>query len=142
MPEVHESIAVGVPVSVAYEQWRRYEDFPQFMENVESVKRIDDKHVHWVAELAGRRHEWDAEVTYDEPDEQITWRAIDGKQNNGSVKFKRAGEDRTEVDVQISWEADNPIETVGGAVGVDDRGVKTDLKRFKDLVEGRVAAGS
>lgn len=139
MPEVRESVEVAAPVSVAYEQWSRFEEFPKFMENVESVKRIDDTHAHWVAELAGRRHEWDAEITYEEPNEQITWRATDGKQNAGWVKFKPLGDDATQIDVSIEWQAD-AVEAVGAAVGVDDRGIKADLKRFKQLVEGRVAA--
>ncbi len=137
MAEVSESIEVNVPVSVAYDQWTQFEEFPQFMENVESVTQIDDTHLHWVAEMGGRRAEWDAEITYQDPDSHVAWRAVDGKDNRGAVEFRPLGEDRTEIRVRMSWEAEGPVEALGSAAGVDDRGVKSDLNRFKELVESR-----
>jgi uncharacterized membrane protein len=137
MAEVDETIEVDVPVSTAYNQWTQFAEFPSFMENVESVRQIDDTHLHWVAEIAGKRHEWDAEITYQDPDHHIAWRATDGKQNNGSVRFEPLGEERTRLKVRMSWEPEGATEALGSSVGVDDRGVKGDLKRFKEIVEGR-----
>jgi uncharacterized membrane protein len=137
MAELSESIEVDVPISTAYNQWTQFEDFPEFMDNVTSVKQIDDTHVHWVAEIGGKKHEWDAEITFQEPDRQITWRAVDGKTNVGFVKFERIGDERTRVKVRMTWDPDGPVEAVGEKVGADDRGVRTDLKRFKELVERR-----
>jgi uncharacterized membrane protein len=136
MAEIQESIEVDVPASVAYNQWTQFEEFPQFMENVESVRQLDDTHVRWVAELAGRRHEWEAEITYQDPDRHIAWRATDGKNNTGWVRFNPLADDRVRVTAYVSWEPEG-IEAVADAVGVDDRGVKADLKRFKQLVESR-----
>jgi uncharacterized membrane protein len=137
MAEVDETIDVDVPVSTAYNQWTQFEEFPTFMENVESVRQTDDTHLHWVAEIAGKRHEWDAEITYQEPDRHIAWRATDGKANNGSVRFEPLDDGRTRLKVRMSWEAAGAAESVGSAVGVDDRGVRADLKRFKEIVESR-----
>ena len=139
MAEVSETIEVNVPVSVAYNQWTQFEDFPQFMENVESVTQIDETHLHWVAEVGGRRAEWDAEITYQDPDRHVAWRSIDGKDTAGAVEFKPLGDDRTELKVRFSWEVEGAAEAIGSAVGVDDRGVKADLNRFKELVESRGA---
>ena len=135
MAEVDESIEVNVPVSTAYNQWTQFEEFPTFMDGVQSVRQIDDTHLHWVAEVAGRRHEWDAEITYQEPDRHVAWRSTDGKQNTGSVRFDPLGEDRTRIRVRLTYEAEGVAESVGDAVGVDDRGVRADLQRFKELVE-------
>ena len=44
MAEV-ESIDVNVPVTTAYNQWTQFEEFPQFMENVESVTQLGDTHL-------------------------------------------------------------------------------------------------
>ncbi len=137
MAEVQETIEVNVPVRTAYNQWTQFEEFPQFMENVESVKQIDDTHLHWVAEVAGRKREWDAEITFQEPDRQIAWRATDGKDNTGEVTFKPVGDVRTEIEVRMTWQPEGPVESVGSTVGADDRAVKADLKRFKELIESR-----
>ena len=137
MAEVTERIEVDVPVSTAYNQWTQFEEFPQFMDNVESVKQLDDRHLHWSAEIAGTRHEWDAEITYQDPDRHIAWKATDGKDNAGSVRFEPLGDDRTRITVRMTWETEGVKETLGETLGADDRGVKADLRRFKALVESR-----
>ena len=137
MAEVDETIELEVPVSTAYNQWTQFEEFPQFMDNVESVRQLDDTHLHWVAEIAGKRYEWDAEITYQDPDKHVAWRATDGKQNTGSVRFDPLGDDRTRLRVRMNWETEGVAEALGDAAGADERGVRADLKRFKELVESR-----
>jgi uncharacterized membrane protein len=38
MSKITRSIEVDVPVTTAYNQWTQFEEFPQFMEGVESVR--------------------------------------------------------------------------------------------------------
>jgi uncharacterized membrane protein len=139
MAEVKESIEVNVPVSTAYNQWTQFEEFPQFMENVESVTQLDDTHLRWIAEIGGNREEWKAEITHQEPDSHVAWRSTDGKQNAGSVKFEPVGPDRTKIDLTMTWEPEGLVEATADKLGVSDRNVKNDLERFKDLVESRGA---
>ena len=138
MASVTESIEVDVPVSVAYNQWTQFEEFPSFMEGVESVKQIDDTRLHWVAEIGGKRHEWDAEITHQEPDRRVAWRARDGKYNSGEVTFEPLGPTRTKLRVDMSYDAEGLVESLGSALGADDRRVKGDLERFKEFIESRV----
>ena len=137
MAEVHESVEVDVPVSTAYNQWTQFAEFPQFMENVESVTQIDDTHLRWVAEIAGNRNEWEAEIVRQEPDNVVAWKSVDGKGTSGQVKFEPLGTDRTKVDVTISWEPEGVMESLGAKVGADTMGVKRDLDNFKELIESR-----
>ena len=137
MAEVKESIEVNVPVSIAYNQWTQFEEFPQFMENVESVTQLDDTHLRWIAEIGGKRDEWKAEITHQEPDKVIAWRAVEGRENSGRVEFEPLGSDRTRIDVTMTWEPEGLVEAAADKVGVSDRAVKVDLERFKDLIESR-----
>src|SRR5918992_3011669 len=114
MAEVHESVEVNVPVSTVYNQWTQFEEFPQFMEGVESVTQLDDTHLRWVAEIAGKRHEWEAEISEQRPDERVAWKATDGKTNAGVVTFHRLNEKRTKVTVEIEWEPEGIVESIGG----------------------------
>jgi uncharacterized membrane protein len=139
MAEVRESIDVAVPVSTAYNQWTQFEEFPKFMEGVRSVTQIDDTHLRWVAEIGGKEHEWEAEIVEQEPDRRIAWRSVDGKGISGEVTFEPLGPDRTRVEVHFSWEPDDMIESLGSKLGMDDRRVKADLERFKELIESRGA---
>jgi uncharacterized membrane protein len=71
MSVVEKSIDLNVPVRTAYNQWTQFEEFPRFMEGVEQVKQIDDKHLHWKANLGGKQEEWDAEIIEQIPDQRI-----------------------------------------------------------------------
>jgi uncharacterized membrane protein len=137
MSRIEQSIEVEVPVSTAYNQWTQFEEFPRFMEGVESVTQLDDTHLRWVAEVGGSRHEWDAEISEQRPDERVAWHATDGKSNAGVVTFHRLDDTRTKVMVQMDYEPEGIKESLGSALGADERRVKGDLKRFKELVEGR-----
>jgi uncharacterized membrane protein len=139
MATVQESIEVEVPVSTAYNQWTQFEDFPQFMEGVESVTQTDDTHLHWAADIGGQHDEWEAEITEQTPDERVAWKAIAGRGNSGIVTFQPLGEGRTRVNVEIEYEAEGLTEKLGSAVGADSRRVKGDLERFKQFIESRGA---
>ena len=137
MAQVTESVDVKVPVSTAYNQWTQFEEFPSFMGGVEQVQQLDDTHLHWVAEIAGKRDEWDAEITEQKPDERVAWTARGGKGNAGVVTFHRLSDDETRVTVQLDWQPEGMVENVGTALGFDDRQVSKDLKRFKEIIETR-----
>jgi uncharacterized membrane protein len=137
MARVEESIEVNVPVTTAYNQWTQFEEFPRFMDGVESVKQIDDTHLHWVAEIGGKREEWDAEITNQEPDRKLAWRALDGHYNSGTVTFEPLGDNQTRINVVMEHETEGLTETLGSALGADSRKVKDDLERFKEFVESR-----
>jgi uncharacterized membrane protein len=137
MQPVEQSIEVEVPVSTAYNQWTQFEEFPKFMNGVEEVRQLDNTHLHWVVEVGGQREEWDAEITEQRPDERIAWRATGGKNNAGVVSFHRLDDQRCKIMLQLDWEPEGLIEKLGSAIGQDDRQVKRDLERFKELVESR-----
>jgi uncharacterized membrane protein len=137
MARVEQSIDVNVPLTTAYNQWTQFEEFPSFMDGVESVKQIDDTHLHWVAEIGGQREEWDAEITHQEPDRKVAWRALDGHFNSGSVTFEQLGDNQTRINVVMEHETEGLTETIGSALGGDSRKIKGDLERFKEFVESR-----
>ena len=139
MSTIEQSIEVEVPVRTAYNQWTQFEQFPQFMEGVDEVRQLDDTHLHWVASFGGKQHEWDAEITEQTPDQRIAWTATDGKKNAGVVTFHHLDESRSKVMVQLDWEPEGMVESLGGAIGSDERRVKGDLERFKELIESRGA---
>ena len=133
----HRIVHVAVPVRTAYNQWTQFEEFPRFMDGVESVQQLDDTRLRWVAEIGNKREEWDAEITEQNPDQRVAWKANGGKGNAGVVTFHRLDDDETRVTVQMDWEPEGVIENVGTALGFDDRQVSKDLDRFKELIESR-----
>jgi uncharacterized membrane protein len=134
---VQADVEVDVPVSTAYNQWTQFEEFPSFMEGVEEVRQLDDTRLHWVANVGGKRAEWDAKILEQHPDQQISWISEDGRKTRGTVTFEPVGESRTHVRLSMSYQAEGLREAIGSAAGLDTRRVRGDLVRFKDLIEGR-----
>jgi len=134
---VEESVEVNVPVETAYNQWTQFEEFPRFMEGIDEVRQLDDTHLRWVASAAGRRREWNAEISEQRPDERVAWHATSGKRNSGVVTFHRLQDDRSKVMVQLEFEPEGLRETFGSILGLDRRRIRGDLQRFAGLVEER-----
>lgn len=139
MASIEESVEVGVPVETAYNQWTQFEEFPRFMEGVESVRQIDDTHLHWVAKVAGKRVEWDAEITEQHPDERVAWKSTSGATHAGVVTFHRLAPERSKVMLQLDTEPEGLVESAGDALGFARRRAKGDLERFKEMIESRGA---
>jgi uncharacterized membrane protein len=137
MSKIEASIDVDVPVRVAYDQWTQFEEFPRFMDAVESVTQLDDTHLHWVAKIAGIRKEWDAKITQQQPDQRVAWTSTKGADNAGSVDFHRVDDSRTRITLTMDVDPEGVIESVGDAVGVPEGQVEGDLKRFKEFIEQR-----
>ncbi len=139
MPKIQDSIDVQVPVEQAYNQWTQFEEFPKFMEGIQSVQQLDETHVHWVAEIRGETREWTTEITDQRPDKQVAWKTIDGEvKNDGVVTFEAVAGDRTRVNVQMDVEGESTGENVAGdLLGVVKGQVHGDLERFKQLIESR-----
>ena len=137
MARVEKTIEVDVPLSTAYNQWTQFEEFPHFMEGVEKVIQLDDKRLHWVAEIAGKTREWDAEITEQIPDERVAWKNIDGATNAGVVTFHYIDENKSKIMLQLEFEPEGIVEKAGDALGFVRTRTKGDLERFKSFVESR-----
>jgi uncharacterized membrane protein len=135
MKTVQQSIEVTCPVTTVYNQWTQFEDFPRFMEGVREVKQIDQTHLRWRAEIAGKEELWEAEITEQIPDTRITWRSTAGAKNAGTVTFRRVSDQKTAVNLKLEYEPDDTLEKVGSAIGIVSRRVKADLERFKEFIE-------
>jgi hypothetical protein len=140
MAKIEKSIDVNVPVREAYNQWTQFETFPQFMEGVESVRQEGDTHLHWIAQIAGRRQEWDAEITEQTPDQRIAWTSTTGDRNAGAVDFHRLDDNQTRITLTMDIEPSGAVEAVGTALGIPAGRVEGDLKRFKEFIERRGSA--
>jgi uncharacterized membrane protein len=139
MPKIEDSIEVQVPVQQAYNQWTQFEEFPNFMEGIQSVQQLDDTHVQWVAEIRGESLEWTTEITEQQPDKKIAWKTIEGEvKNDGVVTFEQVGDGQTRVNVRMDVEGESTAGNVAGdLLGIVKRQVHGDLERFKRLIENR-----
>lgn len=141
MSTVEQSIVVELPVRAVYNQWTQFEDYPEFMKHVQRVTQLDETHLHWEAKILGVTREWVAEITEQEPDRRIAWRAQEGNQhdgaNGGVVTFHRVDDEHTTVMLQLEVEPDGLLERAAKAGGIVDDRVAKDLRSFKKFIEKR-----
>lgn len=145
--EVRRTVTVYKPVEQVYQFWRDFENFPSFMEHVESVRVLRSGRSHWVVRAPfGRTVEWEAEITQERPNAVIAWRSLPGSdiENSGSVHFRRAPGDRgTEVTVRLRYAAPGgPLgRLVATMLGQEpEQQLREELRHFKMLIEaGEVA---
>jgi uncharacterized membrane protein len=139
---VEKCITVNRSADECYRFWRDFENFPRFMEHLESVKATDDTRSHWVAKgPAGISVEWDAEITADQEGELLAWSSPANAevQNAGMVRFERAPGDRGTV-VWIDMQYKPPGGKAGSVVArlfgeEPSQKIDEDLRRFKWLIE-------
>jgi uncharacterized membrane protein len=145
---VERSITINASREAVYSFWRNLENLPRFMKHVQCVRKVDDKHSHWMVEgPAGQTVEWDAEIINEIPNELLAWRSLPGASvdNAGSVRFEHATAGRG-TKVTISLQYDPPAGQIGVMIAKlffgkePERDVDIELHRLKSIMEaGEIA---
>lgn len=137
MTTIEQTVDVKAPLQRVYNQWTQFEEFPQFMEGVESVQQLDDSHLHWRTSIAGVTREFDARVVEQEPDQIIAWQSLDQPHQAGRVTFQPLDTDNTRVGLRMDFEPEGYVEKAGDKLGIVEARVRGDLDRFKQFIEER-----
>jgi uncharacterized membrane protein len=150
MPTVEQSIDVKVDATTAYDQWTRFESFPQWMEGVASVERTGENRLHWVAKVReefatveNETREWDAQITEQTRNKRISWESVGGrpdqKPDAGAVTFEPLSGSSCRVTFTMDWEPEGALETPSEVLVAVNQVLTADLARFKGLIEARDA---
>jgi uncharacterized membrane protein len=142
--KIAQSMLISRPAEELYNFWRNFENLPRIMTHLESVKNMEGGRSHWVAKmqsLGGKRLEWDAEITADEPNQSIAWRSLPGADvdHTGDIRFEKALGDRgTIVGIRMNYLP--PAGRIGHWVASlagnnPKRVIGEDLRNFKRLIE-------
>ena len=134
---IKKSVVVQVPVSTAYDQWTRFEEYPRFMGGVKEVKRLEDNQLHWTAKIAGELREWKAQITELVPNSQVAWAATDGPTHSAVVTLSEVSEGRTKVHFELEYDFSAYVTDEEDEQVVLTRQVEVDLERFAALVESQ-----
>jgi uncharacterized membrane protein len=137
MSTIEKSIEVNVPEYTAYAQWMNFEEFPQFMEGVKEVTRLDGKRFHWKAEIAGQDTEWETEITEQAADQRLAWASRGGDIKEWVVTFHQLSDARSKIMLQVEYDPQGVAELGGEVLEVVSSRVQGDLKRFKAFIEKR-----
>ena len=113
MSTIEKSIEINVPEYTAYAQWMNFEEFPQFMEGVKEVTRLDAKRFRWKAEIAGQDKEWDTEITEQTADQRLAWTSRGGGIKEWVVTFHPLSNARSKIILQVAYDLQGVAEHGG-----------------------------
>lgn len=137
MASLHKSIEIDALAQVAYHQWLQYEEFSEFMDNVQEVRRIDDTHLRWRGVIAGKPIEWVTEVVEHVPGRRIVWRNSEAADTHGVIMFEPLNMGRTRMTLDIEYQPESLEEEIGDVLGIVEANLEDDLQNFKEFVESR-----
>ena len=132
---VQQAIDIAAPVSVVYNHWTRFEDWPEFMHRIENAEQVDDATVSFQAKIWGISKRFEADIFEQRPDERIEWNVTEGYAHTGLVTFHQLSENLTRVDVTLDVQPSNLIDKASRGMRFVKRAVRGDLHRFKAYVE-------
>lgn len=145
--KVQKTVTIkGTPAQI-YQFWRKFDNLPSFMQNLESVSETAPGRTHWVARGPGDLQlEWDARIHEDTTNERISWTTVDDSpiHHNGSVSFREDPNGRgTQVKVVLRYDipggrlGQGLAKLLGSEPGQQ---LDADLRRLKMFLEtGEVA---
>lgn len=138
MARIQQSVDINVPAQAAYNQLTQFEDYPRFMEEVESAEQVDDTHVRWTTKIGQHARDWHSEIIEQKPDRCIEWRNVEGPVNTGRVEVQQLGPDSSRVTFTIESEAAG----AGEAADAMGRQVEGNLQRLKQMMENGGGSGA
>jgi uncharacterized membrane protein len=138
---VQKTININAPRDEVFAFLTDYENWPRFMTNVHEVRESAAGQQHWVVEgPAGKKVEWDAEVTRLVQNELVSWKSVGGSaiRHAGTLRVDENDDGTTRVHIQMSYNP--PAGAAGHALAVllradPKRQLDEDLARLKTTIE-------
>jgi Polyketide cyclase / dehydrase and lipid transport len=135
-----ESLDVGVPIRVAYNQWTTFDQFPSFMKKVENVDEESDEEPKqkWKAQVFWSHREWEATIMEQVPDERIVWKSTGAKGHvDGAVSFHELAPNLTRILLVLEYYPQGFMERTGNIWRAAGRRARLEFKHFRRHVMTR-----
>lgn len=132
LTNIVESIDLGVPVSLAYNQWTQFTDFPTFMKKVENVEQAEEQKLNWKAQVLWSHRTWESTILEQVPDDKIVWRSKGAKGHvDGAVTFHELAPNLTRILLVLEYHPQGMFERTGNLWRAQGRRARLELKHFR-----------
>jgi uncharacterized membrane protein len=132
LTNIVETIDVGVPLRLVYDQWSQFEDFPSFMKKVENAERPSEEKSNWKAQVWWSHRNWEATIIEQVPDDHIIWRSKGAKGHvDGAVSFSELAPNLTRICLVLEYHPQGLFERTGNLWRAQGRRARLELKHFR-----------
>ena len=132
---IQQAVDIGAPLTVVYNRWTGFEDWPDFMHRLESAEQVDETTVAFSTKIWGIHRRFEAEIVEQRPNERIKWNVTEGVAHTGVVTFHELADRLTRVQVDVDIEPHGMLEKMARGMRFAKRAVRADLHRFRAVVE-------
>jgi uncharacterized membrane protein len=140
MTTIEQAIDIEVPAAVAYARITRFEDYPEFIAGLETVRQYDDTHLHWVARIDQRPLEWEVEIMQQEKDRCIAWYDLSGARIGGRIDIDEPAPGRSRLTIRLDSLADPAAGLPAAASRRLQNGIAGALAQLKEYIETHASA--
>ncbi|GAA1672272.1 SRPBCC family protein [Streptomyces yatensis] len=131
-----EQIDVGAPLSLTYNLWTEWENFPSYMKKVEAVQNEDEDGVgiesEWKAQVFWSHRKWRAEVIEQVPDKRIIWKSRADKGHvDGTITFHELAPELTRILFVLEYWPQGFMERTGNLWRAQGRRMRLEMKHFR-----------
>ncbi|MET7935608.1 SRPBCC family protein [Streptomyces sp. NPDC005322] len=127
-----EQIDVGAPLSLTYNLWTEWENFPSYMKKVEDVQNDDEIESDWKAQVWWSHREWRAEIIEQVPDKRIIWTSRGAKGHvDGTVTFHELSPELTRILFVLEYWPQGFFEHTGNLWRAQGRRARLEIKHFR-----------
>ncbi|MGW5448195.1 SRPBCC family protein [Streptomyces asiaticus] len=133
-----EQIDVGAPLSLTYNLWTEWENFPSYMKKVEDVRNEDGDEdgggteSEWKAQVFWSHRKWRAEVVEQVPDKHIIWTSRADKGHvDGTITFHELAPELTRILFVLEYYPQGFMERTGNLWRAQGRRVRLEMKHFR-----------
>lgn len=145
MAKVSSSLVINRSVEEVYDKAKDIEKLATFLPDIKEVKVLSQEgsvvDSFWRGEFQGREIKWKERDFWDEEGKECRFSLIEGdfKQYEGAWRFRKEGEDKTRVELEIEYDLGIPL--VGALISKFLKKVMEDnaqamLKALQEVVEG------
>ncbi|SDH40817.1 Polyketide cyclase / dehydrase and lipid transport [Sinosporangium album] len=135
---VVESLDIGAPIRVVYNEWTEFKRFPTYMKKVEHVEQESDEKLTWRAQVFWSHRSWQSTILEQVPDDRIIWRSQGEKGYvDGAVTFHELTPTLTRVTMVLEYHPKGFMEHVGNIWRAQGRRARLEFKHFRRHVMTR-----
>jgi uncharacterized membrane protein len=130
------SAVIEAPIWRVYQNWKRLDRFPAFVDSVKEARWLTPERLHWREEHKGIEHEIEYEVLTNTRESSLTWRSLTGPESSGSATIEPEPMGWSRITLNINFVPDSALQDPA-AVRARHRDFLLSFKKYVESRTGR-----